>query len=250
MPLPGDSLSPFIESTRAIEINAPKSEVWNWLMHLGADRRGFFSYSFIENSMGYEQQADKAKTFEDFKVGDLIRGSIDERKSMIVYEFPVLFVDTEESLVLENWGTLYLETESENRTRLIIRTQGSVASGFWNKTIDYIMTPLHYLMERRQLMGIKERAEFGKEKSVSQIADVFWFIGIILSGFGFWTLVFLQSGIRSLFIPLVFGILWLFVLLILPPVPLYSLGLLVLITLVFVFKIGRDKHQKEVKESL
>ena len=54
MPLVGDNLAPYISSTRAITINAPVSEVWKWLIQLGADRRGFFSYAFIEKALGYD----------------------------------------------------------------------------------------------------------------------------------------------------------------------------------------------------
>jgi len=41
MPLVGDSLAPYISSTRAISIDAPTSEVWKWLIQLGPDRGGF-----------------------------------------------------------------------------------------------------------------------------------------------------------------------------------------------------------------
>ena len=54
MPMAGDDSAPYISSTRAVTINAPASEVWKWLTQLGADRGGFFSYSFIEKALGYE----------------------------------------------------------------------------------------------------------------------------------------------------------------------------------------------------
>ncbi|MBL4798342.1 MAG: hypothetical protein JKY50_13075 [Oleispira sp.] len=43
----GDDIAPFISSTRAITINAPIEDIWKWLMQLGADRGGFYSYYFI-----------------------------------------------------------------------------------------------------------------------------------------------------------------------------------------------------------
>ena len=54
MPLVGDSLSPYICSTRAISIDVQISEVWKWLIQLGADRGGFFCYTFIEKALEYE----------------------------------------------------------------------------------------------------------------------------------------------------------------------------------------------------
>lgn len=44
--LPGDELlaEPATQLTRAITIDAPRSEVWPWLVQLGADRGGFYTY--------------------------------------------------------------------------------------------------------------------------------------------------------------------------------------------------------------
>lgn len=49
--LPGDELAPHpaLESTRAVIIRAPAKEVWRWLVQLGQDRGGFYSYDFLEN---------------------------------------------------------------------------------------------------------------------------------------------------------------------------------------------------------
>ncbi|MEJ2621370.1 MAG: hypothetical protein P8163_14220, partial [Candidatus Thiodiazotropha sp.] len=100
----GDSIAPFITSTRAITIDAPVADVWRWVMQLGADRGGFFSYNFIEEALGYitrDQQIVEAG-FDDFVVGDIVRGSIEEEKSLIAYRFPVVSVKHEQYLILEN----------------------------------------------------------------------------------------------------------------------------------------------------
>src|SRR3989339_568347 len=57
MPMPGDHMAPFISSTRCININASISEVWGWLIQLGADRGGFYSYWFIEKPLGYKYRS-------------------------------------------------------------------------------------------------------------------------------------------------------------------------------------------------
>ena len=48
---PGDELSPqAVEiSTRAITIDAPRENVWAWLIQIGQDRAGFYSYTWLEN---------------------------------------------------------------------------------------------------------------------------------------------------------------------------------------------------------
>ena len=48
----GDELSPYaIEiSTRAVTIAAPLETVWSWLVQIGQDRAGFYSYTWLEIS--------------------------------------------------------------------------------------------------------------------------------------------------------------------------------------------------------
>jgi hypothetical protein len=75
MPLVGDNLAPHIASTRAITINASISEVWKWLIQLGADRGGFFSYAFIEKALGYEScNEDAEPKSQEMKVGRIVPG--------------------------------------------------------------------------------------------------------------------------------------------------------------------------------
>src|SRR5262245_61133268 len=56
--MPGDELVPAARphagSTRAITINAPTSAVWPWLVQLGQDRAGFYSYELLEDLVGCE----------------------------------------------------------------------------------------------------------------------------------------------------------------------------------------------------
>jgi hypothetical protein len=49
--LPGDNLPGETSSTRAITIAAPADEVWRWLVQIGQDRAGFYSYTAIENGI-------------------------------------------------------------------------------------------------------------------------------------------------------------------------------------------------------
>jgi hypothetical protein len=52
-------------------------------------------------------------------------------------------------------------------TRLIVRTHGRPLSS-WTDNLEYFfIMPLHYLMERRMLMGIKARAEAGPGLPIS-----------------------------------------------------------------------------------
>ncbi|MES2211538.1 MAG: hypothetical protein V4490_00110 [Pseudomonadota bacterium] len=232
MPMVGDEKSLTITSTRAILIDAPKSDVWKWLMQLGADRNGFYSYPFIEKSMGYKNRNLNLikPEFNDLKVGDVVRGSIDEKSSIIPYNFRVIYCKSDEAFVLDNWGTFLLEKINDQQTRLVIRTQERKSSNLLVKAAQYITIPLHFIMERRMLIGIKARAEVGEGTQLSEIEDEFWFSGIALSGILVSILVFLGRGIiQSVIIPVVFSVFWLCSLLLCSPIPLYSIGLLLMV---------------------
>lgn len=232
MSMAGDDKALTITSTRAILINSPKSDVWKWLIQLGADRGGFYSYEFIEKAMGYETRYQDLITpeFKKIVVGDLIRGSINEKGSIISYNFRVLYVKPEETLVLDKWGTFLLKEVNSRQTRLIIRSQEMEGSNPWLRAANYIAVPLHFIMERRTLMGIKARVEAGENIQLSQSEDIFWFSGIVLSGFLIFLLVFIGRGvIQGIIVPSIFSLCWLLSLLLFDPIPLYSVGLLLMI---------------------
>src|SRR5262245_39763436 len=50
-PLPGDELitTSSLVTTKAVTIAAPPEEVWPWLLQLGVDRGGMYSYLWVEN---------------------------------------------------------------------------------------------------------------------------------------------------------------------------------------------------------
>jgi hypothetical protein len=228
IPMAGDDKTLIITSTRAITINASKPDVWKWLIQLGADRGGFYSYEFIEKALGYEtHHQDLIKsTFKEIVVGDFVRGSINEKNSIIPYNFRVLYVKPEETFVLDKWGTFLLKEVNTRQTRLIIRTQEVESPNRWLKVANYIAVPLHFIMERRTLIGIKARVEAGENIHLSQSKDIFWFSGIVLSGTLICILVFIGRGIiQRMIIPSIFSSFWLFTLLLFDPTPLYSICL-------------------------
>lgn len=234
MAMAGDDKALPIVSTRAILINANKSDVWKWLIQLGADRSGFYSYTFIEEAMGYKtRQQDFVKPeFKELIVGDVVRGSIDESRSIVPYNFRVLYVKSDDTFVLDKWGTFLLQEVNHQQTRLIIRTQEAEAKNYWLKVANYLVVPLHFIMERRTLIGIKMQAEGKSDIYFSQTKDLLWFFGIVISWFLICSLVFIgREFIQSVFVPTLFSVFWLAVVFLLNPVPLYSIILLLILCL-------------------
>lgn len=224
MPLIGDDLAPSISATRAISIDAPISEVWKWVIQLGADRGGFFSYAFIEKALGYEMRASPSvPEFQDMEVGRVIPASLDEAKSLIKYSFPVVAVEPGRSFVLKEWGAFVLREIGPTQTRLIVRTHGRTYPNLLSEVADFVGPPLHYIMERRMLIGFKAQAEAGEPPSST--ADNVWLLGLLLSGIGIALTIFMGGGVLSV----IYGILWLWTLLILDPQPVFSLALFLII---------------------
>ncbi len=51
---PGDELiaRPRTRAVRAVTITAPPDRIWPWIMQVGRDRGGFYSYTWLENLIG------------------------------------------------------------------------------------------------------------------------------------------------------------------------------------------------------
>lgn len=229
MPLPGDELAPFISATRAITINAPINAVWQWLIQLGADRGGFFSYAFIEKLLGYEfREAESTPQFQDMKVGRNVPASLDESKSVIKFNFPVVAVEPGQYFILGGWGPFILKELNPTQTRLIVRTHGQVTHDLRRKVDDFLGVAGHYIMERRMMLGFKAAAE---KKPIPPRVDNLWLLGLVLSAMGIAGMVYMGAGILGILLSVFYAIIWLWVLLIPAPRPQYSNLLLLVVAL-------------------
>jgi hypothetical protein len=162
MPLPGDELveHPKLNATHAITIKAPVAEVWPWLVQVGQKRGGFYSYTWLENLVGCEMSnADRiVPEWQDLKVGDEV---------WLHPKAPplkVLAMEPGRAIVLENSWTFVLHPIDDHTTRLIIRGRGDFNPDLKNALLNFILwrgvfEPAHFIMERKMMLGIKERAE-------------------------------------------------------------------------------------------
>jgi hypothetical protein len=152
--LPGDELLPQ-DGTRilhAVTIDARVEEVWPWLAQLGQDRGGFYSYEWLENLAGCQMQnADRIHPeWQHRELGETVHLHPAGGLRVSVFE-------PGRAVGLEGWGTFALEPAGPDRTRLIAR--GGVPRGLAAAAYGVLMELPHFLMERRMLLGIKQRAE-------------------------------------------------------------------------------------------
>jgi hypothetical protein len=189
--LPGDGLvsQPKISATHAVTVQASATDVWPWLVQIGQGRAGFYSYEGIENLLGLNiHNSDRIlPEFQDLKVGDMVPLAADGAG------VPVAFVEPNRSLVLggrvdaQTKGPLTLEDKSPGAyyeaswafflqpvdartTRLIERFRMDWGPETFSNGLFYrgILEPGSFIIERRMLLGIKERVETTSEPRAAQ----------------------------------------------------------------------------------
>ena len=166
--LPGDSVLPNAPSaaTRAITIHAPPERVWPWLAQIGQGRGGFYSYAWLENLFGCQiVNADRIHPqWQEVKPGDGVR------LAPKMPPIPVLLVEKNRALVLGSaagtaqvppvtWAFV-LEEAPGQATRLLIRWRSQTPATLRDLALNkFLLEPIHFTMERRMMLGIRERAE-------------------------------------------------------------------------------------------
>lgn len=160
-PLPGDELVPAkVQWTNGVTIHARPSDIWPWLVQAGCRRAGVYSYDGLDN--GGVRSADQIiPEFQHIEVGDVLPWTPTADDGFIVRA-----VESERALVLgEETGsftwTFVLEPTDETTTRLLTRVRA------WHKhlatrlLLEFVWHPIHFGMQRRQLLNLKQRVEVG-----------------------------------------------------------------------------------------
>jgi hypothetical protein len=154
--LPGDEIAvPHVGSvTRAITIAAPPGQVWPWLVQIGLDRAGWYSYDWIDNDG--RPSADRIiPEFQDLHVGHMITmmpGYGPRVRSFDPGRY-LLAGDAEEGV----WCLALAPVK--DGTRLISRWRLNRKLTPANAFLMLLSDPGAFIMERKMLKGIKARAE-------------------------------------------------------------------------------------------
>lgn len=168
--LPGDEFVPtaHYRIDHGISIDAPTEAVWPWLIQIGQDRGGFYSYTKLENAAGAQiTNANQiVREWQTRKVGELVPTVPDNYLGGVFGRrlgCKVLRVVPGQALILEGWGAFVVLPTKDNKTRILIRTRGegtpSLAGVVEAPFTLLVFEPAHLIMERAMLLGIKQRAE-------------------------------------------------------------------------------------------
>lgn len=177
--LPGDALSPYALAvvTHSINIDAPAEAVWRWLVQIGQDRGGFYSYTFLENLVG----CDMRNTFrivpewQQRSIGDtvwfgspkrfggrarMIAAVVEPMRSLVLAmpgDWELIRAGKEG---LDTTWAFVLQRKGVNTTHLIARLRSAANVSFWQRPINFLFwEPAHFAMERKMLLTIKKLAE-------------------------------------------------------------------------------------------
>ena len=169
-PLLGDDawIGGAVTGTRAVTIGAPPEKVWPWLVQIGQDRAGFYSYAWLENLVF----ADIHNTFEvrpawqAREAKDIVRsvkpgymfGLLKDKEGYTGWRVP--FVAPGQAMTLKKWGTFVIEPTGAGTTRFLVRSRGEPLPGVVGKLFGFwLLDPTHFVMEKKMMTEIKRLAE-------------------------------------------------------------------------------------------
>jgi hypothetical protein len=172
--LPGDELIPDadITSNRAITIRRAPDAVWPWIAQLGQTRGGFYSYEWLENLVGcHIHNAERiVPEWQHPQVGDDVQLAPD-------FPLTVALLDAGRALVLRGampiegasalleftWA-FSLREQPDGTTRLLVRERYGYGR-WWTRFVVRPTVLISFVMSRRMLYGIRDRAE--RQRAVS-----------------------------------------------------------------------------------
>lgn len=165
----GDDLvpAPRVFYNRAITIHATPEEIYPWLVQLGAERGGMYSYSWFETNILQCEliNADRIhEEWQDLKVGDQVKmcpgksGPPPYEVALLEPDRAVVLGHYENGKWVDVWQFI-LVPQTDGTTRLVLRSRDTKTGFIWDA-----VRPGEFIMSRGMLLGIRERAEgmFGK----------------------------------------------------------------------------------------
>jgi len=160
----GDGLivHPTYSGTMAVIINAPPEHIWPWLVQMGYQRGGLYSYDWLDRLFGYLDRPSATRILPEFQhlaVGDAIPLGWGP-------SWPVAAIEPDHALVLDmrnmggiDWVWQFgLYAVDERRTHLVSRSRVR-ARTVSAQLLTFAIEPAGFLMTRRMLIGLKQRAE-------------------------------------------------------------------------------------------
>lgn len=169
--LPGDDIVPAanLRTTKGITIQAPPEAIYPWLLQIGVDRGGMYSYDWLENLFGLNvHTTDRiVPEYQQVQIGDFWRFT---PQDYVLNPGPGLYVrqlmqneavllcfsleDKPDETCFDTWQFV-LVPRGDGSTRLLLRSNMAIEQALPIKLTYFVQ----FIMERKMLLEIQERAE-------------------------------------------------------------------------------------------
>ncbi|AFM15809.1 hypothetical protein Mycch_0999 [Mycolicibacterium chubuense NBB4] len=170
--LPGDELvkAPILSATEGVWIDAPAAKVWPWLVQMGQDRGGLYSFEKLENAVGLRyRNADRLHPeWQQLEVGDTVRlvprgwlglaDGVELEVARIVDDTSIVLRGRLSSLPWDVVWSFHVIPHWDDRCRLLIRSRLALRSP-GEVVLAELAGPARALITRGMLLGVKRRAE-------------------------------------------------------------------------------------------
>src|SRR5215207_8393007 len=161
---PGDELvaAPRYVYNRVVTVGASPEEIYPWLVQMGAERGGMYTYSWFETNILRCELINADRIHEEWqglKVGDKVKmcpgnwGPPAYEVALLIPNQAVVVGHQENGRWSDVWQFV-LVPQAGGTTRLVARGRDTKAGTIWD-----VIRPGQFVMERGMLLGIKERAE-------------------------------------------------------------------------------------------
>lgn len=169
--LPGDDIVPAanLRTTKGITIQAPPEAIYPWLLQIGVDRGGMYSYDWLENLFGLNvHSADRIlPEYQSVQIGDFWRFT---PQDYVLNPGPGLYVrqlmaneavllcfgleDKPDDPCFDTWQFV-LTSQADGSTRLLLRSNMAMPQTLPIK-LTYFM---QFIMERKMLLTLRARVQ-------------------------------------------------------------------------------------------
>src|SRR6266511_3968859 len=141
-------------STMAVTIEAPPSQVWPWLVQMGWDRAGWYSWDRLDNG-GRPSAQEVHPEWQNLSVGDWL-SAWSPRGPMKAWEVAALE------------PTRFLELLPADRTRLVVGGYQSIRPRWLERFLNFwVYPPLHWTMQTRQFANLKRNVQSNRRPATA-----------------------------------------------------------------------------------